>query len=528
MARSENIIVTAATEFDGKALQRGAKQLTDFEKLTKKLGKTFAATFAAKKIYNFGVSSVQAFVESEKAGKALAGTLNNLGLAYKQPAIDDYLNKLSLQVGIVDEELKPAYNTLLLATRDATKAQDLLQTSLDVSAGSGKDLSSVVAALSKAYVGNNAALQKLGIGLSKAQLSASSFADLQKELNYLFAGQSKSAASGYTGEVAKLTVAWDQLKEAVGKGILSGASTNGNIDQVTASIVKLGDALGVTTGYLVKFTTGWTELFTKDAWTQFFDELRGKKPILQIDAGSDRGGKAKAEDQRKAALAALQSKAAVAQTKAANAQTAAAKAQALLAKSGTILDVQQAEIYAALQNKITDNEKLRLDLELALLTKNATAAYDLAQQLMVSQLQTTDLAKTISSLPKALNPFADWPQYIQDLIKQLGDLAKAIPFATTNGNTSTNPLYKYNSLSQQDVQGTLNSVAQGYGGGIFDNNYAPSTPAYGYNSMPQSTYNINIDATSMVDTNNMTKVVQDAILLINRNGLSTVPAGQGF
>jgi hypothetical protein len=43
-----------------------------------------------------------------------------------------------------------------------------------------------------------------------------------------------------------------------------------------------------------------------------------------------------------------------------------------------------------------------------------------------------------------------------------------------------------------------------------------------------TTYNVAIDASSMVDATNMTRVVQEAILLINRNGLSTVPAGQGF
>jgi len=39
---------------------------------------------------------------------------------------------------------------------------------------------------------------------------------------------------------------------------------------------------------------------------------------------------------------------------------------------------------------------------------------------------------------------------------------------------------------------------------------------------------INVDATSMVDPANMTRVVQQAFLEINRNGYSTVPAGQGF
>ena len=531
MAIDSNVFVKLTTEYDGKALAKGKKDLTDFEKLTKRVGKSLGAAFAFKKIVAFGEQSVKAFIESEKAGKALNQTLTNLGMAYKSPAIDMYLQKLSLQYGILDEELKPAYNQLLVATRDTAQAQSILSTALDVSAGTGKDLASVTAALSKAYVGNNTAIQKLGIGLSKAQLTTLKFADIQKELNSIFAGQAAYAAQGYTGDIQKLTVAWDQFQESIGKGILTGIESAGSIDKTTESITKLGNALGVATGYLVKFATGWVQLFDKTNWQQFWDELTGKKAVIQVDAGSDRGGKAKADDQRRSKLAALQAKTATLQTTAAKAQSAAAKAQLLLTKAGSVLDVQQAQIYAALQGKITEQEKLRLDLQLALLTKNEDAAYALSQQLLVSQLKTTDLASTIANFPKALNPFADWPKYIQDLINQMAGLKAAIPVPATSASNAANYLYQYNSLSQQQVPGDVFSAPQGYGGGLANPKYDTSVPQYGYNSMPQSQFGnvtINVDATNMVDPNNMTTVVQNALLLINRNGLIQVPAGQGF
>jgi hypothetical protein len=548
MAVDSNIFVKLTTEYDGKALNKGKKDLTDFEKLTKSVGKTLGAAFAVKKIIAFGESSVQAFVESEKAGKALNQTLTNLGMAYKSPAIDSYLSKLSLQVGIVDEELKPAYNSLLLATRNTAEAQSILSTALDVSAGTGYDLNSVIKALSKAYLGNNTALQKLGIGLTKAQLAGSNFKQLQMELNSVFTGQAASAAQGYTGDIAKLTVAYDQFKESIGKGILTGLSANGNIDQATASITKLGSALGVTTGYLIKFATSWAQLFDKNVWTKFWDELTGKA-VVQVDAGSDRGGASKADDQRRAALAKLQAKAATAQTSAAKATTAAAKAQALLGKAGTVLDVQQAQIYAALQGKITDQEKLRLDLQLALLTGNATAADKLSQELLASQLRTTDLATTISNLPKALNPFADWPKYIQDLIAQMAGLNAAIPKSisapTTAPTTTTQNPYDvmFEKLKQQNI---VAGIEPGAAAGLAASSSRlqaeadayfkahpeidPMTGAIrsGFAGSTQNTYNISIDATSLVDPTNMTNVVQNALLLVNRNGLPTVPAGQGF
>jgi hypothetical protein len=532
MAVDSNIFVKLTTEFNGKALAKGQKQLTDFEKTTKKVGKTLGAAFAVHKIVAFGKSAVSAFLESEKAGKALNQTLNNLGMAYKSPAVDMYLNKLSLQVGIVDEQLKPAYNSLLIATHDTAMAQSLLNTALDVSAGTGKDLTSVVAALSKGYLGNNTALQRLGVGLSKAELSGSKFSDLVKILNDTFQGQASAAAQGYTGDVMKLGVAYDQLKQSIGKGILTGLDSAGSIDQTTQSIVGLGNAIGYLTGNISKFVIGNLQLFKGSTWVKFWNDLTGKT-VINPYAGSDRGGASKMADARAEKLSKTQANTAKLQTAAAKAQLAATKAQTLLDRSGAILDIQQAEIYAALQGKITDNERLRLDLQLALLTKNSAAADQLSQELLISQLQTTDLAKTISALPKALNPFSDWPQYIQDLIAMLANLAKAIPPVPTitNGNTSTpNYLYQYNSMPQSsfDPGGTVGYKPIIPNSNLFDYNLNPTTPLYGYNSMPQSTFNINIDATSMIDPANMTTVVQNALLQINKSGLPTIPAGQGF
>ena len=530
MAVDSNIFVKLTTEFNGKALAKGQKQLTDFEKTTQKVGKTLGAAFAVHKIVQFGKSAVNAFLESEKAGKSLNQTLNNLGMAYKSPAVDMYLNKLSLQVGIVDEQLKPAYNSLLIATRDTAMAQSLLNTALDVSAGTGKDLTSVVAALSKGYLGNNTALQRLGVGLSKAELSGSKFSDLITILNDTFQGQASYAAQGYTGDVMKLGVAYDQLKESIGKGILTGLDSAGSIDQTTQSIVGLGNAIGYLTGNISKFVIGNLQLFKGSTWIKFWNDLTGKT-VINPYAGSDRGGASKLADARAEKLSKTQATTAKLQTTAAKAQLAAAKAQTLLDRAGSILDIQQAEIYAALQGKITDNEKLRLDLQLALLTKNAAAADILSQELLISQLKTTDLAKTISSLPKALNPFADWPQYIQDLIAQMALLSQTIPSLCSPAssvvpfNTSPSATTGEPPLSDSSIASSLDF----FGPNTSPNyNLNPTTPLYQYNSLAQSAPTPQINLTLSVDGSEFARAVQNAQIDINKNGYSTSPAGQGF
>jgi|688.fasta_scaffold11674_18 hypothetical protein len=427
MAKTD-LSVKIGAEYVGKAAFAKA------EKSVKRLGKQVAALALGGGVLNFGRNSIQAFYDSEKSAKALYGTLNNLNLAYRKDDVNKYIDKLSLATGIVDETLNPAFQQFLLTTRDVAKSQKLLGTALDISAGTGYDLGSVTKALSAAYGGNKTALGKMQLGLTKAQIEANDFQTILKALNSIFAGQAASAASGYTGQIDKLNIAIDQLKENVGKGLVEGLSDgNGNIDQTAQNIARLGTALGTATGYLAKFATGWTELFTKEAWTQFWNDLTGQKPLLQISRGGDQGGAERAAQQKidqKAQRLAEQ------QLKATKALTAEQKKAQLLKKSQGILDIEQANILAALQGKITANEKLRLELQLALLTGNAKEADRLSNELLLSQARLTGLATFITSLPKALNPFADYPAYVQMALAELAKLANAKNMVTFQGITA--------------------------------------------------------------------------------------------
>jgi hypothetical protein len=426
------------------------------EKSLKRLGKQGAALFLGGSILNFGKSSVQAFYESEKQAKSLYQTLNNLGMAMEAPAVNDYIKKLSLASGIVDDELNPAFQRLLIATKDVGKAQALLKTSLDVSAGTGKGLEATTTAISKAYLGNTTALQRLGVGLSATQLKAGDFDSTITALNNNFYGQASAAVEGYTGQIDRLGIAYDQLKERVGKSILDIGGSIGRFIEYTK--------LGLSTG------------LTIDAKEQA--KLKGvffnnKNMAAGFGNVWDRNKNAKAQ-----AIASDK------QLKATKALTKAQQDQLKLKKAGTMFDVEQAGILIALQGKITDNEKLRLQLQLALLEGNTKEADRLSNELLLSQARTTGLATFIANLPKALNPFADYPYYVQQALDELAKLAAAQK--NLGSSTPSNPLYQYNSLSQQLVQGSTTSSAQGYGGGVFNNNLTPSVPLYGYNSMSQS------------------------------------------
>ena len=242
-----NLIVSAVSTFDNKGLKKGKKEISAFDKNVQSLGKTFAKVFGSIALINFGKNAVNAFVDSEKAAAKLRTTVSNLGLEFEQPGIEDYLKKLSLQFGIVDESLIPGFQRLLIVTKDVAKAQSLFETALNVSAGTGKDLTAVSTSLSKAYLGDNAALGRLGVGLSKAQLKSASFLEVQRTLNVNFAGQAAAAVEGYAGSMAKLTVAVDESKEAIGKGLLdalAALSNSNDIDTFTTKMVNAAEKIG--------------------------------------------------------------------------------------------------------------------------------------------------------------------------------------------------------------------------------------------------------------------------------------------
>jgi hypothetical protein len=145
-----------------------------------------------------------------------------------------------------------------------------------------------------------------------------------------------------------------------------------------------------------------------------------------LGVGGDQGGAAKYAEGAAARAAADAKAAAAAQLKATQAQTKALKDQAKLKKAQTLFDLDQVQILAALQGQVTEDEKLRLSLQLALIQGNASEAERLAAQLAISQLQTTNLALAIAKLPAALNPFRDYPVDVLEAINDINGIQKAL------------------------------------------------------------------------------------------------------
>jgi hypothetical protein len=189
-----------------------------------KIGKAFAAAAAAAgaAAIAIGIEGVKAAIADEKAQTQLALALENSTGATKAQiaATEQSILQMSLATGVADDELRPALARLVRSTSDTEKAQSLLATALDISAATGKPVEAVANSLAKAYDGNTAALGKLGVGLSTAELKTMSFEQVQGRLTELFGGAAAKNANTYAGQIARVQVAFDEAKETIGVALL--------------------------------------------------------------------------------------------------------------------------------------------------------------------------------------------------------------------------------------------------------------------------------------------------------------------
>jgi len=240
-----DVRIDIAAQFVGKKAFKEAETSTDrLTKNVKGLAKGLLAVYSAQKVLSYAKASVKAFAEDDKAAKALGTTLKNLGLAYGSNigTVNGFISRLEMQTGVLDDELRPAMDRLLRATGDVTKSQELLGLALDIAAGTGKSVTQVSQSLQKAYLGQTQALGRLGVGLTRAELSTSTFEQIQERLSVLFAGQASAAADTYAGSLAKLTVASNNAKETIGKGLVDALMTVTNSNSTDEFIAKIDKA----------------------------------------------------------------------------------------------------------------------------------------------------------------------------------------------------------------------------------------------------------------------------------------------
>jgi copper chaperone CopZ len=411
-----SIIIDVAAEFTGKKAFKQAETATDkLTKSAKSLGRALGVSLGTAAILGYAKASVKAAAQDQKAQQQLALALKNVGLEREAASAESYIQRLQSEFGIVDDLLRPAYQKLAIATRDTAQTQRLLGIALDISASTGKDLDSVTGALSKAYLGNNTALGKLGVGISKADLKTKSFKDITDDLAKTFKGSAKAASETFAGSIAKLGVAAANVQEIIGTGLIDALSNlKGNTaidnlaDDMERAALNLADFLRGLSLIGTFKVSGETKSLLGLLLTPFQRSLSAGPlgAISRIGATSRRAAEVRAQKNPIQSGTYLNK----AQVKVNTDLLKVSKENLKLAKAKAIFDLSKIQIEAALKGKISEEERIRLLLLKAIAEENMADIEKYTKMLDAVQGKVTDLQETLTEVyaMDAGNPFISW------------------------------------------------------------------------------------------------------------------------
>jgi hypothetical protein len=450
MAVDPSVKIDIAAEFTGrKAFKQADTSTAQLSKNVKNLAKTFGVAFSTAKVLAYAKASIRAAAADQKAQQQLALALKNVGLGRDAATAEGYIQRIEKEFGIVDDKLRPAYTKLAIATRDTAETERLMGIAMDISANSGKDLESVTAALSKAYLGNNATLGKLGVGISKADLKTKSFKEITDQLAATFAGAAKTSADSFSGSMDKLAIASNNAKEIIGNSLIGALQSVGEDDSISN---LAGDIEGAATslanfidsivylkeqvksipgagifGYLFSGVTDLLGRFSPQRLEYLLKEIKGFQGMgnVSMTGGSNMDTQKFEADQKKAAAAKIAADKKAAAAKIAADKKAAAN-RAKLDKAAAVFDLQKIQIAAALKGKISEEEKTRLLLMQAIADEDADKAETLQKKLEAIQKKNAEIAADLLAIGATKDPFSTWAGSLALAIIELGKLGKGI------------------------------------------------------------------------------------------------------
>ena len=443
--------VDIAAEFVGKKAFKDADNAAlRLDKTIKKLGRTLGVTLGASAIIAYSKASVKAFSDDEAAARRLSSAVDNLGLSFSKVQVATFISDLERTASIADDVLRPAFQSLLNITGSLTKSQELLNNAIQISRASGIDLATVTNDLGKGYVGITRGLIKYNTGLTRAELQTKGFNEILGIMLAKSAGAAQDYLTTTSFKMDTLALASENAKETIGKGLVDAFARIGGgteakdaakaIDNIAKAVNGVTLVLGTAIGLVNKFRQGYTNFLMDPLGTG----MGGGAAASTNRSASPAGTAIRLRQQREAEAAAVKrakqvadlTKKQVASTKA---LTAEQKKQASLKKSGTVFDLEQIQIVAALKGQVTKEEELRLQAQLALLNGNADLAKKLTDQILKAQDSSGNLSKFLAALPNARNPFEYLDAYLSFLANKAAAILTTSPIPSAPSSNASVP-----------------------------------------------------------------------------------------
>ena len=429
-----NVAINIAAEFVGKgAFDKASKSVTGLERSVKKMAAGLGVGLGLSALTAFGKTAVKAFAADETSARRLATAVDNLGLSFSQTRVTDFIANLEKSAGIADDVLRPSFQALLNTTGSLTKSQELLSNAIQISRASGIDLATVSQDLANGFVGITRGLKKYNTGLTQSELKTKSFNEILGVMLTKSAGAAQDYLSTTAYKMDVLTVATDNAKETIGKGLVDAFARIGggteasdaakSIDNIAKATSNLVVFLGSAIGAVEKFRKAYTNFLAGGDVNAIMagaqaSTNRSKSPAGTAARTAQQRAAETAAAKRAKELAALTVK----QVKAQKELTAQQKQQAALKKSQSIFDLEQIQIIAALKGNISAEDRTRLEAQAAILNGNSELATKLTKDILMAQDSTGKLYQYFLSIPDAKNPFAYLDQWIADFQKKMNSL----------------------------------------------------------------------------------------------------------
>jgi hypothetical protein len=524
-----NIVVAAIAKWNGSALVKGEKQLTQFQKTTLSLGKAFAATFALKKISNYGKAAVVAFAEAEAQQQRLTKLLRvTVGATDGQVIALNHQAEALEKLGVVTAgSITQVQSQLATFNLQTSTIKALTPAILDYvtaekgAAASASEFKSMTNGLAQALNGNFASLTKTGFVLDdvtkdliKNGSEAERTAAIVQVLDSTYKGFNASLRKTTSGQLVALNNAADKAKETIGKGLVDSIALLGGSDGIQTATDNMENFGKATADTLFLFAslvktfneTNLSKLFGLSVFAQINKLAQIGSQLRSEAAGqnvtysptsmyftNETAERAKLVNTIKKQNTTEKEK-----QKLSAAELRDKKKQAELDQLKKKFDVDRINLETALANSTDEAEKARIRSLLTIMDEDANAAAK-----RMAQLDEANLVKMKAELAAA-----DTLRYLaQEADRAARGLASISNPAGNYSYTPSAPSFVYTPPM------VSNMPEEGNPQGIYD--YSPSSPSFTYS--PPTVNNFTI-STPLGTEDALTETMQRVIQKLNRMG----------
>lgn len=555
-----NVVVSALATWNGKALKKAKQDVSVFDKQVKKLGRTFGLTFSAAALVAFSKKAIKAFNDDEAAAKRLQLQLENTGNAFRVSEVEAYIKSLEKTLGILDD-LRGPFQTFLNATGSVELAQRSLEAALNISAGTGESLGTVVNAISAGIRGQTKAIKGLNTGIDQNIIATGDMNKIMDALEKRFSGQSLARLETYAGKMGVLKKGADEATKSIGKGLVDALvilSKDNSVQSLADDFENLGDNIAYAIVEMAKLIKKFDDLVSNPSFKAGLLALAvlSKRPQAVVGAmgiiGLDAVGGALTRP-RGESKPNVGGYSGIPDIKVAKELLKARKKEFdIINKKNAVenknveelkkkFDLERIGITQALNVATDDETKVRLRAQLAILDNNDAMAKKLLAELEAYEAlkKLADAAnKAADALDKNVNKY---DAMIASLIKQFSELglslqesmalagmsaryqAQADAFAagkglTTGGTTLTPRLPALPASYFQDLATQLVGTA----------NYAGMNVSQIAEERARESGNRFVDVNLRIDSpsgDRFAQLMAESIQIANRSGYSTTPNG---